>query len=51
MFSGIIMPILTRPAGFAFPIWVAVVSLALLIRRHDRIESINRETPGTQPHT
>ena len=47
----IIMPILTRPAGFAFPIWVAVVSLALLIRRHDRIESINRETPGTQPHT
>ena len=28
----LVVPILTRPAGFGFPLWVAVLSLALLIR-------------------
>ena len=30
-----IMPIATEPVGFAFPLWVAVMSLALITRRTD----------------
>jgi hypothetical protein len=28
-----IMPVATEPVGFAFPLWVAVMSLALITRR------------------
>jgi hypothetical protein len=30
-----VMPIATEPVGFAFPLWVAVISLALFTRRTD----------------
>jgi hypothetical protein len=30
-----VMPIATEPLGFAFPIWVAILSLALITRRTD----------------
>jgi hypothetical protein len=30
-----VMPIATEPLGFAFPIWVAILSLALVTRRTD----------------
>ncbi len=37
------MPILTDPAGLAFPIWVAILSIALLVRQDDIIP--DRENP------
>ncbi len=37
------MPILTDPAGLAFPIWVAILSIALLVRQSDILP--DREHP------
>ncbi len=37
------MPILTDPAGLAFPIWVAILSIALLVRQGDILP--DREHP------
>ena len=37
------MPILTDPVGLAFPIWVGILSVALLVRRSDIIP--DRERP------
>ena len=38
-----LMPILTDPVGLAFPIWVGILSIALLVRRSDIIP--DRERP------
>jgi hypothetical protein len=36
------MPILTEPIGLAFPIWVAILSIALLIRKSDIVPERDR---------
>jgi hypothetical protein len=36
------MPILTEPVGLAFPIWVGILSIALLARRNDIIGNTNQ---------
>jgi hypothetical protein len=36
------MPILTEPIGLAFPVWVAVLSTALLVRKGDIVPDRNR---------
>jgi hypothetical protein len=37
-----LMPILTEPVGLAFPIWVGILSIALLARRTDIIGNTNQ---------
>jgi multidrug transporter EmrE-like cation transporter len=36
------MPILTEPIGLAFPIWVGILSIALLIRKSDIVPERDR---------
>jgi cytochrome b561 len=36
------MPILSEPVGLAFPVWVGVLSIALVIRRRDVIPDRER---------
>jgi hypothetical protein len=36
------MPILSEPVGLAFPVWVGILSIALVIRRRDIIPDRER---------